>query len=62
MIPRTRFLVIQAPLLGAPAIAILQPRLPGHPKDLFALEDDEILRLVARHTQLRGQFRHVFVD
>jgi peptidoglycan/xylan/chitin deacetylase (PgdA/CDA1 family) len=58
MLPRTRFFVLQAPLLGAPAIAILQPRLPGQPKDLFALEDDEILRLVARHVELRGQFRH----
>jgi hypothetical protein len=53
----TRYLVLQAPLLGQPAAACLQPCLCGEMRDLFEHKDRELLGLLLEDPTLAGQFR-----
>jgi hypothetical protein len=53
----TRYLIIQAPLLGRPAAACIQPRLQGEMRDLFGHKDGELLRLLVENEGLARQFR-----
>jgi hypothetical protein len=53
----THYLVLQAPLLGRPAAACLQPCLTGALRDLFEFTDEELLTLLHEHAGLATQFR-----
>jgi hypothetical protein len=52
----TRYLVLQAPLLGRPAAACLQPCLPRGIRDLFDFTDDELIDLLRQDPILAAQF------
>jgi hypothetical protein len=52
----TRYLVLQAPLLGRPAAASLQPCLSGGMRDVFDHAEDELLDLLRQDVALREQF------
>lgn len=57
LVPPSSHLVIQAPLLGLPAVACLQPYLAGERHDLFAEHaDKDLLELLERDEEFRNRF------
>jgi len=53
----SEFLILNGPILGIPAAAILQPYIHGNKRDIFGeFSDDDVVRLMRDHEHLRKQF------
>lgn len=57
LVPSSIFLILNGPILGAPAAAALQAYVPGEKKDLFLdFSNDELIDLMRDNDDLRRQF------
>ena len=58
LVPPTQFLILNGPILGRPAVALVQPYLDGEKKDLFRdFLHDELVSLMQNHPLLNEQIR-----
>jgi hypothetical protein len=57
LVTMSDFLIVNGPVLGSPAAAILQPYIYGKKRDIFTeFSDDELISLMRKHDHLRKQF------
>jgi hypothetical protein len=57
LLPRAEYVILNGPILGSPATAMLQSYIYGEKKDFFKdFSDDDLIRLMEENDDLRNQF------